>query len=192
MTALLVLVLLGMNSGDTSVVEEMPADFWRSPKRCGQNCLYAYIKLNGKTASLASIARATKADERGMSLADLKEAANELGVPSRVIRGDSLTLAGIGLPAIAHLNTRQGHYVVLLRIGEESVSMIDMVSGRVEKVPTARFLERWSGYLVIRDEGSLIRLVGWKAILLGSVSVGMASLSLGLILVGRRNRRANI
>jgi len=190
MTALLLLATLVAVPDGAKIVDEMPSDFWRSPKRCGQNCLYAYLKLNNKPASLAAISETTTADARGMSLSELKKSANDLGVPSRAIRGDSLTLESIGLPAIAHMNTHQGHYVVLLRIDDDSISMIDMVSGQVEKLPRARFLERWSGFLIVRTEPGFGQYVGRKTIFLGLASIGMATLSLGLLFLNRKKHDA--
>jgi len=39
-----------------SVAPEAPPNYWREPNRCGSNCLYAYMKLHGKPATLGAIA----------------------------------------------------------------------------------------------------------------------------------------
>lgn len=126
-----------------------PGDYWRSPVRCGPNCLYAYLALHGRPTTLEAISSKVPLGVEGATMADLKRAANSLGVTSRIVKATASGLASSPLPAIAHLHSRRGHYVVVLRVGSSEVTTMDMSSGVITSLPSDRFLEMWSGHLLI-------------------------------------------
>lgn len=127
---------------------EPPPNYWRNPLRCGTNCLYAYMKLHGHPVPLGDIVDAVRIGELGTNMADLRRTASAMGVPSQVIRTTPARLGDVPLPAIAHLQPREGHFTLLLQVTNQTVTTADMLSGSVETMPADRFFGLWSGYLL--------------------------------------------
>ncbi len=153
-----------------------PADYWRNPLRCGPNSLYAYLLLNGRKCGLSDISSRVNIEPRGASFGDMRRAATELGVPSVVVKLDDSALAGVPLPAIAHFQNRGGHYRLLLHVAPKTVTTADLTTGQVEEMPRDAFLELWSGYLLIPDQGTQARWIIWSG--------GLSTLALILIYRG--------
>ncbi len=74
-------------------------------------------------------------------------AARWLKLKARKVTADWATLGRTALPAIAR--TRDGRYLLLARIGEDSVLAQDPGAGRPLKLEKAQFLKDWSGDLVL-------------------------------------------
>jgi len=127
----------------------LPPNYWRSPRQCGPNCLYAYLALHGKSTTLDAIAARVLVGNDGANMADLRKAASGLGLPSRVVKSSVDRLGDWQLPAIAHLHTRSGHFVLLLQATPESVTIGDMNNGQINTIVLDRFSELWSGYLLV-------------------------------------------
>ncbi len=174
---LLIASLLGVVADDAA-----PAGSWRLPRRCGQNCLYAYLALNGRRVDLEEIERRVPLTEQGSSLADLRSVAADAGVPSRVVLSDAKGLGRWPMPAIAHLHSRDGHFVVVVEVRPDSITVADLTTGEVGEWPTERFHEVWSGYLLVRDD----RLVSRRMWLALGVVMGLGALTLSVI----RSRRS--
>jgi ABC-type bacteriocin/lantibiotic exporter with double-glycine peptidase domain len=151
----------------------MPGDYWRNPLRCGPNCLYAYLSLHGAKVPLKTISERLPIGAKGVNMADLRRVASELGVPSYVVPTTPNRLGGFALPAIAHLQTREGHFVLVLRITKDTVTTADMLSGFVENLAADRFFERWSGYLLVPGTAPLpvSALVLVVALALGAIVI---------------------
>jgi hypothetical protein len=150
--------------------DRMPADYWRNPRRCGPNCVYAYLRLHGHDIPLSAVVERVPLTDRGSSLADLRAAATDLGVSSRVLRTIPSRLVEIDLPAIAHMQTREGHFVIILKVDPEVIVVSDMLRGDVERMPPDVFYEQWSGFVLVPSGGAL----SWRAQAL--IAVGFAAL----------------
>jgi Peptidase C39 family len=135
--------------GENFDEKSMPAGYWRNPRRCGPNCLYGYLSIHGHPVKLRSVLERVPIGPDGANMGDLRKAATGLGVPSQVIKTTPGRLAGMPLPAIAHLETRDGHFVLVLRVTSETVMVADMMSGMTETLPADVFFERWSGYVLV-------------------------------------------
>jgi len=143
-----------------SELSSMPERYWRNPRRCGINCLYAYMSLHGREHGFKEIASRVKLGPKGASLDDMQRAATDMGVPSSVVKLTDAELSQIPLPAIAHFDVRGGHYRLLLEINPDTVTTADMSSGEIKELPRDEFLETWSGYLLLPgsvfDSGTLL------------------------------------
>jgi ABC-type bacteriocin/lantibiotic exporter with double-glycine peptidase domain len=164
----LFLAALAAAPGGTFDLKAMPPDYWRNPRRCGPNCLYAYLSIHGHPAPLKAIIDRVPIGADGANMADLRKAATDLGVPSSVVKVTPGRLASSPLPAIAHLQSREGHFVLVLGVTRDTVATADLLSGNVETLPADLFFERWSGYLLVPGRPAPMR--SWP--LLG---VGMAA-----------------
>ena len=82
------------------------------------------------------------------SVPELQELLARQGVGTRIVAEDRLNSLGRRTPFIAHL--AEGHFVVVTRVGERSVSVIDPSYSRTEAfaMPLRAFEPRWSGYAV--------------------------------------------
>ncbi len=169
MTAWLLTVALATigPAGDRS----RPADSDHDPLRCGPNCLYAYLSLHGRPRALDEILALVPIGPDGAALADLRKAADASGVASRAVRTTADRLGDWPLPAVAHLDVKEGHYVLLVAVDPRMVTIADMSTGEIETMPSSRFFSMWSGYLLVADHGRTLRLASW---------IGGALASLGL------------
>jgi ABC-type bacteriocin/lantibiotic exporter with double-glycine peptidase domain len=163
--------------------KSMPSAYWRNPRRCGTNCLYAYLSIHGHRVPLSAVSERVPVGPTGANMADLKKAATDLGVPSYVVKATPDRLSGFPLPAIAHLHYRDGHYVLILRVTPETVTTADMLSGNVETLPPDLFFERWSGYLLVPGKPA----VGPSWRLLGAGAVAAAVLALYCLRAARQH-----
>ena len=156
MSVALIWIALAAALGETFDEKSMPPEYWRNPRRCGLNCLYAYVSIHGHPVELISILNRVPIGPDGASMGALRKAATELGVPSQVIEATPGQLSGVPLPAIAHLETRDGHFVLILRVTPETITVADLMSGTTETLPADVFFERWSGYLLIPSTPGLM------------------------------------
>jgi len=165
----LALILAGLTAspGESYDSKSMPTDYWRNPRRCGPNCLYAYLSIHGHTVPLGAILERVPIGAQGANLADLRRAASDLGVPSRVVKATPGRLGGFPLPAIAHFQSREGHFVLVLQVTPDTVTTADMLGGSVEALPADLFFERWSGFLLVPGMSSSI--LGWPVLAAGAI-----------------------
>jgi hypothetical protein len=191
---LVVTVALAARGGDEVSVagdgtEQESRAHWREAMNCGQNSLYLWLKLEKWDGSLRTVRKELPIGDRGCSLEDIRRAAGALGYPVDVVKTSLSDLAMAGqLPAIVHLESREfaeGHYVVLLRIGENKLSgakvvtLLDPTIAQDKEMPAGDFCRSWSTYAVVRKTSinaswrpSGVLLLGVGAFLLASVTVG--------------------
>lgn len=79
------------------------------------------------------------------------DAAQRLGFSARGVKGSYESLSRIPLPAVAHVVLAAGyfHFVVIVGVSPRYIRIMDPADGRIHKVPRERFVEQWSGVLVI-------------------------------------------
>lgn len=86
-------------------------------------------------------------DRDGTTLAGLRDGGRAIGLDARPAHAIYEALGEIALPAIAHLNGREGHYVVIYRWSPQGVIVLDPNRG-VQYMRREDFELLWSGYLV--------------------------------------------
>ncbi|MDW3191951.1 MAG: peptidase domain-containing ABC transporter [Cytophagales bacterium] len=130
---------------------------------CGAACLSSIAAFYSLHLSVAKIRQIAGTDKKGTTLFGMIKAAEQLGFDAKAVRGSIESLPDVPFPAIAHviINNGMNHYVVLYGVGKKSVSIMDPGTGRMEKIPLAKFSEMWTGVLAflqpngnfeIRDE----------------------------------------
>jgi Peptidase C39 family len=164
---------------------------WREAMNCGPNSLYMWLKLEGWDGSLRTVRAHLPVGDRGCSLEEVRRAAGALGHPVDVVKTSLSDLSLPGqLPAIVHLDSREladGHYVVLLRIGENKLSgekvvtVLDPMFAQVNEMPVGDFCRNWSTYAVVR-KAPTNAWWGWGGVLL----VGVGVFLLACVTVGWR------
>jgi hypothetical protein len=127
----------------------------RQNAMCGPNSLYMFLALHDIPVNKHTIEQLTPSHPDGMSLAELKAAAMSFGLKTYVRRRSMEELRGeFQSPVIAYLvNGATKHYVIILQISEETVTLLDGTSGEKETLK-CRWLEgSWSGYVLMADDG---------------------------------------
>jgi ATP-binding cassette subfamily B protein len=118
---------------------------------CGAAALAAVALHHRMPIGLERLRDLTGTDPRGTNLRGLLHAAERLGFSARAVQGPYEALAGVPLPAIAHLRTDEGlgHFVVLYRVTPKAVVVADPARAGVEKWSREDFGRRWTGYLLL-------------------------------------------
>ena len=122
------------------------------PVACGVNALYVLLRANRVDVDHQRLLSECAVDPvYGTSLTDLSTVARQYGLAVQMLRSDPDHIAELPLPFIAHLeaNETTGHYVVVTRIGENSVSVIDGINGKYDDFRLGSFERAWSGYVLV-------------------------------------------
>jgi hypothetical protein len=122
----------------------------RKTVMCGPNSLYMLLSLHDVPVNHRVIERYIPSRREGMSLLELKEASDALGLRSQVRR---LTIDEFRRvfqsPAIAYLTKDGAHYVVVIGMTDDSFVCLDGTTGQRNVLPN----QQWSGYVLMADSG---------------------------------------
>jgi len=124
---------------------------------CGAACLSSISSYYDKLIPISKIRQYASTDKRGTNLLGLIEASEKLGFIAKGVRGDESSLSKIPLPAVAHviLENQLHHYVVIYKVTDSHVTVMDPAYGKQEDITKDEFLKIWSGVLmlILPDEG---------------------------------------
>jgi ABC-type bacteriocin/lantibiotic exporter with double-glycine peptidase domain len=95
----------------------------RNEAMCGPDCVAELLRRHGISVGTGALARKMGTSERGTSLAALAVALERRGLKTQGLKLDEVGLARQKLPIIALL--APGHYVIVDRVGDQSVSLWD-------------------------------------------------------------------
>ncbi len=128
---------------------------WRTVNRCGANSLYTFLKMNNASVSYDHLVRELEANLQGVTLKDLRDAAENRGVDCRVVKATPESLLSMELPVIAHFHVIEdmGHYVVVVAANDRRITTIDGTTAKISQWEPQKFHERWSGYLLVTAGG---------------------------------------
>ena len=132
---------------------------------CGAACLTSIAAYYGLTMPVARIRQMASTDRKGTNVLGLITAAEKLGFMTKAVKSlkqDGATniepLHKIPLPAIAHIiiDGKLQHYIVIYKITDKWIRIMDPAIGKLEKWSLQKFESRWTGVLVVMvpDEGS--------------------------------------
>lgn len=122
----------------------------RDFKDCGVCSLASIIEYYGGYVSLEKLRLDTKATNEGTTALNIIEASKKYGFDAMGIKVANLTSDKVSLPAIAHMQGKNGlnHYVVIYKITNDKVILMDPAKGKVVKSKDD-FYEEWSHILLI-------------------------------------------
>lgn len=117
---------------------------------CGAAALATVALHHRRPLALERARDLAGTDGVGTSLLALQRAAERLGFSARGAKGAYGDLAGVPLPAIAHVTTDvgQGHFVVLHRVRTSGVVVADPARGVLE-LSRQDFTRRWTGFVLL-------------------------------------------
>ncbi len=117
------------------------------PRDCGASVFASIAGYYQHHISLEQARNLVGTDRDGTTLAGLRDGGRAIGLDARPAHAIYEALEHVPLPAIAHLDGREGHYVVLYRWSPSNVIVLDPNRG-VLKMDREKFESVWSGYLV--------------------------------------------
>lgn len=94
-------------------------------------------------------------DQKGTNLLGMIKAAEKLGFLAKGVRAEVDALKEVPLPAIAHIiyKKKLHHYVVIYKVSDTHVTIMDPGDGKIHERPMAEFLEEWTGILMLIAPG---------------------------------------
>ena len=190
------------NARDASVTSEL--DEMVSNKECGLHALYLMLRLRNYDISHEAFRAAVQVGENGSSLADLQRAAQKLGVETGVYHCELDELmkhcdqpvvvlihnygAGLIDDALARSRVEVGHYITILGRDEKTglIVGIDGSEGRVRRFAESRFLDMWTGYVLLPRQISWWSK--WKWVIAGNLACWTAL----LLLLGKSMNKTGV
>lgn len=113
---------------------------------CGAAALAMATRAHGQRHTVEALRERMQIQQQGASLQELQRTAVELGFHAHAVRVALDHLAGVRLPAIAHL--QDGHYVTLFELSAGNVVVGDPAKG-VGRWSLLAFQQSWSGQLLL-------------------------------------------
>lgn len=142
---------------------EKDVDFTASQRSCGVESLYLLMQLCDRPCSLEQIKNLVVIQENGSSLHDSQSAAERMRLPLECIRCTPDELSKLALPVIAHMEPIPemrfvNHFVVLVRVDDASVTVVDPADNGVHEMPRHAWTHMATGYYL----SSRSNLFGWE------------------------------
>lgn len=118
---------------------------------CGAACLASISAHYKLQIPIARIRQYAGTDKKGTNILGMIEAAEKLGFEAKSVRGEWDSLAKIPKPAVAHVVVRKQlqHFVVIYKVTDTHITLMDPGDGKMHKKTKAEFLEEWTGILVL-------------------------------------------
>ena len=118
---------------------------------CGAACLASVAAHYRLHLPIAQIRQMAGTDKKGTNALGMVEAAEKMGFSAKGVKGGMDALPKVPLPAIAHVVVKEvlHHYVVIYRVSEKEVKVMDPAFGKIESYSLADFEKIWSGVLIL-------------------------------------------
>ena len=120
---------------------------------CGAACLASVAGHYGLKMPIAKIRQICHTDKRGTNALGLIEGLEKMGFNAKGVKGNMEALTEIPLPAIAHvmLPNQLQHYVVIYKVSEQKITIMDPAFGKTEEYSIDDFSKCWTGVLILLE-----------------------------------------
>lgn len=161
-------------------------------RMCGRYAMFLWLQITGHAVDYASVERGVPVGESGTSLEQMELASQEWASGMKAVSATAAALKRLDSPTIAHIwidteAGRQGHYLVLIRVEDERVYLADGANLVADWVPLQRFLQMWSGFLLVPQK-PVLNQVGEYFVMISMVCIGMIAISMATRSVRRHAR----
>ncbi len=118
---------------------------------CGAACLVSIAACHGLQLPLSRVREMASTDRAGTNVMGIIEAAEEMGLTARGVKGPFEALPGAPTPSIAHVIMRKQicHFVVLVTCGKHHIKYMDPAHGSIVTTSHEAFRQIWTGVLII-------------------------------------------
>ncbi|WP_460546053.1 peptidase domain-containing ABC transporter, partial [Echinicola sediminis] len=118
---------------------------------CGAACLASVGAFYNVNIPISKIRQLASTDRKGTNVLGLIEAASKMGFSAKGVRADFSALHDIPKPSIAHvvINKILHHYVVIYKVTDKHVEVMDPAFGKTQKYTHKDFMEIWTGVLIL-------------------------------------------
>lgn len=121
---------------------------------CGAACLASVSEHYKLSLPISRIRQYASTNQKGTTLLGLREAAIKLDFIAKGVKASLEGLKEIPLPAIAHVIVKQDihefpHYVVIYKVTDKYVKVMDPESGKLEKKSLQDFEKIFTGFMLI-------------------------------------------
>ena len=123
---------------------------------CGAACLASIAAHYRLGLPIARIRQLASTDQKGTNLLGMIQAAEKLGFVCSGVRAEEEAFrTEAEFPAVAHVivKKRLHHFVVVYRVTEKFVEVMDPASGRMERRDWLQWREEWTGVLLLIAPG---------------------------------------
>lgn len=121
---------------------------------CGATCLASISEYYNLSLPISRIRQYASTNQKGTTLLGLREASVKLGFLAKGVKVSFDGLKDLPLPAIAHIMViKDGHefphYVVIYKVTDKYIQVMDPATGKMEKKKLQEFEELFTGYALI-------------------------------------------
>ncbi|THH42076.1 peptidase domain-containing ABC transporter [Neolewinella litorea] len=119
---------------------------------CGAACLASVAAHYRLDLPIARIRQLASTDQKGTNLLGMIQAAEKLGFTCRGVRAEEAALrTEAEFPAVAHVivGGRLHHFVVVYKVTDKYIQVMDPARGRMERWTWKRWREEWTGVLLL-------------------------------------------
>jgi ABC-type bacteriocin transporter len=120
---------------------------------CGAACLASVCANFGLHIPIARIRQYASTDQKGTNVLGLVEAANQLGLSAKAVKGPIESIYEFPFPAIAHvvIDNKLQHYVVVYKADKKSkrIEFMDPAHGTMNNYSEEEFSNIWTGIMVL-------------------------------------------
>lgn len=118
---------------------------------CGAACIASIAAFYKLYIPLSKIRQIIGTDKQGTNIIGILDGAKKLGFDAKGVKGDTKSLLKIPIPAIAHIviDGRLNHFVVIYKVSEQSIRIMDPGTGKITHTSIETFNKQWTGVLVI-------------------------------------------
>ncbi|MEZ5037421.1 MAG: peptidase domain-containing ABC transporter [Chitinophagales bacterium] len=118
---------------------------------CGAACLASVSSYYGFNLPISKIRLLSGTNQKGTNVLGITEAANKLGFEAKGVKGNKDSLNKIPKPSIAHIVLKNNlhHFVVIYKVNEKYVEVMDPAFGNITKYNIDGFCNIWTGVLIL-------------------------------------------
>ncbi|WP_215225416.1 peptidase domain-containing ABC transporter [Echinicola shivajiensis] len=118
---------------------------------CGAACLASIGAFYRVNIPVSKIRQLASTDRKGTNILGLIEAAKNMGFSAKGVRADFDAIYDVPKPSIAHvvINRAIHHYVVIYKISDKWIEIMDPAHGGMKRLSHAEFKQMWTGVLVL-------------------------------------------
>src|ERR671916_2391469 len=114
------------------ITRRLPWVLAAEPRDCGASVFASLARYHGHHLTLEEARGLVGTDRNGTTLAGLRDGGRAIGLDARPAQAIYESLAHVPLPAIAHLDGAEGHFVVLYRWTPRGVVVLDPNRGALK------------------------------------------------------------